>query len=100
MRQPAPTEAELEVLDPDGSFRNRLVEDRARLAAVAAQKPSKTKLAELGRIVHQLAGAAGTFGYAEIGERAIALDDKLIDGAMVAEVTPLVGDLLAALAAV
>jgi HPt (histidine-containing phosphotransfer) domain-containing protein len=100
MRQPAPTDAELAVLDPDGRFRNRLAADRAELVALARQSPSPGQLAEIGRIVHQLAGAAGTFGFAEIGELAIALDDTLIDGAPLADAKPMIAGLLTALAAV
>ena len=99
MRQPAPTDAELAVLDPDGSFRTRLSEDLARLAALAAQNPRQTQLTELGRLVHQLAGAAGTFGFAEIGELASALDDALLDGAAQTVVKPMIASLLTALAA-
>ena len=98
MGHPAPTAADLAVLDPDGSFRRRLMEDHARIVVLAAEGTGQ--LAELGRIVHQLAGAAGTFGFAEIGDLAIVLDDTLIDGAAEANVKPMVARLLAALAAV
>ncbi len=98
MRQPAPTAAELQLLDPDGSFRSRIAADRARIAALAAGNPGKVESAELGHLVHQLAGEAGTFGFAEIGALAIALDDALVEGRPAAEVEPMLARLLAALA--
>jgi len=71
-----PTKTDLKVLDPDGSFRDRLEADRRRLAELS----DHNDLNELRRVVHGLAGAAGTFGYREIGEAAIALDDKFAAG--------------------
>lgn len=79
-RQPKPSADDLALLDPDGAFRERLLTDRdalirLRMAGnVAAMEP----------MVHRLAGAAGTFGYAEIGELAIALDDRFAAGSAVA----------------
>jgi hypothetical protein len=70
-RLPSPTPADLALLDPDGSFRRRLADDRERLAA--APPP-----AELEVVVHRLAGAAATFGYAEVGALAIALDEVFV----------------------
>ena len=71
-----PTQADLKVLDPDGSFRGRLESDRKRLAELG----DSGDLQELRRIVHGLAGAAGTFGHSGVGEVAIALDDKFVAG--------------------
>ena len=98
MPRPALSAADLALLDPDGSFRGRLAEDRARIAALVRPSPAKAQLAELQRVVHQLAGAAGTFGFAEIGDLAVALDDALLAGVDSTATAPLFHDLLAALA--
>ena len=74
MRRPTPSAADLRLLDPDGNFRDRLEADRQALAELS----DTGDLRELQRIVHGLAGAAGTFGYSEIGDIAIELDDKLV----------------------
>jgi HPt (histidine-containing phosphotransfer) domain-containing protein len=71
-----PTKADLDILDPDGRFRVRLEADRRRLAELSDDGDRN----ELRRVVHGLAGAAGTFGYREIGDAAIALDDKFAAG--------------------
>ena len=76
MRQPTPSETDLKLLDPDGSFRQRLESDRRKIAELS----DSGDLDELKRIVHGLAGAAGTFGYAEVGEIAIDLDDAFVAG--------------------
>lgn len=76
---PRPSARDLAILDPDGQFRSRLAEDRERIAALTASSslgPAERQALE--RLVHQLAGAAGTFGFAEIGDFAIALEDELI----------------------
>jgi HPt (histidine-containing phosphotransfer) domain-containing protein len=67
----APTAEELQLLDPDGSFVERLAADRLAILRLI----ETGHLEELGPILHRLAGAAGTFGFAEIGDLAIALDD-------------------------
>jgi HPt (histidine-containing phosphotransfer) domain-containing protein len=85
--RPNPTASERRLLDPDGSFRRRLADDRQRLASADTAEQSVT--------IHRLAGAASTFGYAEVGDIAVALDDLLADGRPV-PVTAL-GALLAAL---
>ena len=54
-------------------------------------------MAEVRRIVHQLAGAAGTFGYGELGELAISIDDRLIEGAALDELGRQFRELLAAM---
>jgi HPt (histidine-containing phosphotransfer) domain-containing protein len=75
-----PSAADLARLDPDGSFGARLIEDRAELARLAGRidprsDAGREALAELERLAHRLAGAAGTFGYPEIGEAALALEE-------------------------
>ena len=75
-RQPAPSVADLKLLDPDGSFRARLAADRAMVASL----DESGDLRELREIVHRLAGAAGTFGYPELGDVAIELDEAFRDG--------------------
>jgi HPt (histidine-containing phosphotransfer) domain-containing protein len=76
MRRPAPSAADLKLLDPDGSFRGRLEKDRQAIA----QLSDSGNLDELRRIVHGLAGAAGTFSFAEIGDIAIEIDDRSVAG--------------------
>jgi HPt (histidine-containing phosphotransfer) domain-containing protein len=75
-RPPYPSAADLNLLDPDGRFRERLEADRQALAQLSDSHDT----AELARVVHGLAGAAGTFGYSAVGEIAIELDDKLRSG--------------------
>ena len=91
MRTPAASANELRALDPDGSFRDRLEADRQAIAELS----DSGNLDELGRIVHRLAGAAGTFGYDEIGNISIALDDRFVAGETIA--APDIARLLAAL---
>lgn len=76
MRTPRPSEQDLKLLDPDGSFRTRLESDRQAIAQIS----DSGNLGELERLVHGLAGAAGTFGYTEIGNVAIELDDRFVAG--------------------
>ena len=76
MRGPTPSSADLKILDPEGRFRDRLEADRASIARL-----NKTgDLNGLERVVHGLAGAAGTFGYAEVGEIAIEIDEAFRGG--------------------
>lgn len=91
MRQPAPTPDDLRLLDPTGSFRDRLEADREAIATLSASGD----LAALAPIVHRLAGAAGTFGFAEIGAIAISIDDRFVAGRPVTATT--IARLLAAL---
>ena len=63
MRRPTPGPDDLRALDPQGTFRERLEADRAAIA----QLSETGNLEELERIVHGLAGAAGTFGYSDVG---------------------------------
>ena len=76
MRRPTPSAADLKLLDPDGAFRARLEDDRQAIAELS----DSGDLNELKRIVHGLAGAAGTFGYGEVGDIAIEIDDVFARG--------------------
>lgn len=78
-----PGAADLARLDPDGSFAARLIEDRSELARLAGRidpesDAGREALANLERLAHRLAGAAGTFGHSEISEAALVLEDKVI----------------------
>ena len=75
-RAPRPSPDDLKALDPDGTFRDRLEADRAMIAQLSDMED----LDALRPIVHGLAGAAGTFGFLEIGDLAIELDDRLVAG--------------------
>ena len=94
-RSPRPSAEELQALDADGSFRARLEADRSAIA----QLSETGDLEQLQRMVHALAGAAGTFGYAEVGDMAIELDDRFIAGGSVTalDLAPLLGALEQAL---
>ncbi len=70
MRGPNPADGK--ILDPEGKFRDRLDADRAAITQLGESGDRK----ELERIVHGLAGAAGTFGYADLGEIALELDER------------------------
>ncbi|MBN9036480.1 MAG: Hpt domain-containing protein [Rhizobiales bacterium] len=77
----APTAAELALLDPDGTFAERLAGDRAAFAALAAaldEADDDGALADIQLLAHRLGGAAGTFGYAEVGEAALDLEESII----------------------
>jgi HPt (histidine-containing phosphotransfer) domain-containing protein len=75
-RAPRPTPEDLAALDPDGIFHDRLEADLAAIAELG----ESADLPRLKRIVHGLAGAAGTFGFGELGDIAIALDDRFVAG--------------------
>ena len=90
-RAPEPSASDLKVLDPDGRFRERLEADRQAIAELS----DSSNPGELERIVHGLAGAAGTFGYRALGDIAIELDDRLT--AHEAASAPDIARLLAAL---
>ena len=63
------------ILDPDGSFVQRLAEDRASLTRLRAGEPwDAARLAEIEPLAHRLAGAAGVFGDVTVGEAAAALE--------------------------
>lgn len=91
MDQPSPDD--LKLLDPEGNFRRRLSDDRAAIARLA----ETGELAELKIVVHRLAGAAGTFGYAEVGDIAIEIDDLFEDKATAAPILEATRGLLNAL---
>ena len=55
-------------------FQARCADDLRELRDLTAADP------EARRIVHRLAGAAGSFGYFQLGEIAARLDDRLRDG--------------------
>jgi len=58
-------------------FRIRAANDLARLRVLAADDP---KSDELRTLVHNMAGAAGTFGYADLSEAAKDVDDRYFAG--------------------
>ncbi|MEO8756625.1 MAG: Hpt domain-containing protein [Devosia sp.] len=69
-RAPSPTPAELAVLDPDGGFRQRLSDNLDAITRLQAAGD----LEAIRVVIHQLAGAAGTFGFTEIGDIALQID--------------------------
>jgi HPt (histidine-containing phosphotransfer) domain-containing protein len=75
-----PTPAELALLDPDGAFLGRLRDDGASLARLARGLWTATAAARRRRLIaivdlaHRLGGAAGTFGYEEVGIAAQELE--------------------------
>lgn len=72
--------ATLALLDPEGTFSARLAMDRRELARLERDlwalpvRDRETRLAALAALAHRLAGAAGTFGYARVGDRALELE--------------------------
>ena len=92
-----PSKQDLALIDPEGHFRTRLLEDGITIERYR----DAGQFSELESIVHRLAGAAGTFGYAEVGDIAIALDDGFVaarqSGAAPPDVTPLLDALSRAL---
>jgi two-component system response regulator TctD len=63
---------------PDGSFRQRLVDDHRALAVLGRkinQRGDRVLIA-LAKLAHRLAGAAGTFGYERIGDSAASLEQR------------------------
>ena len=54
-------------------FRLRAAEDRDALM----QALERSDRAEMRRLAHDLSGTAGTFGFHEVGEAAMALEDRL-----------------------
>lgn len=58
-------------------FRTRAKSDLQRLQDLAASDPAGDALQ---RLVHNIAGAAGTFGYASLSEAAMAIDDQFAAG--------------------
>ncbi len=91
VRQPAPSAADLRLLDPGGKFRERLAADHKAIGALS----DSHDLSPLKPVVHRLAGAAGTFGFPALGEVAIEIDERLRAGEAVSAAD--VARLLAAL---
>lgn len=58
-------------------FRVRAMADRATLERLAPGDPDSE---ELRRLVHNLAGTAGTFGYASLSQAAIEIDNQMASG--------------------
>lgn len=58
-------------------FRKRAADDLARLRTLAAGDLASN---ELRMLAHNMAGAAGTFGYATLSEVAMAVDDRYVSG--------------------
>lgn len=57
----------------------RLAELRERLAAWQAQPASDERLRDLHRVLHRLAGSAGTFGMPAFGDACRAIELRLDD---------------------
>lgn len=57
-------------------FRARAADDLARLRALREANDQ----AELRRLAHGIAGAAGTFGFPELGKAAVVIDDDCVAG--------------------
>ena len=75
-RRVAPTADDLLLLDPDGEFLQRLEVDRLTIARLLDAGDETA----IRPVVHRLAGAAGTFGFPEISDIAIELDDAAVAG--------------------
>lgn len=58
-------------------FRVRAKADRAALELLALGDPGSD---ELRRLVHNLAGTAGTFGYGSLSQAAVEIDDQMASG--------------------
>lgn len=58
-------------------FRVRAKADRATLERLALGDPGSD---ELRRLVHNLAGTAGTFGYGLVSQAAVEVDDQMASG--------------------
>lgn len=77
----APTTAQLALLDPDGRFSQRLADDHAAFMVLAGsleRVDDDGALADMQRLAHRLAGAAGTFGHPAVSEAALDLEESLI----------------------
>jgi HPt (histidine-containing phosphotransfer) domain-containing protein len=78
-----PSLTDLAVLDPDGAFIRRLRDDRDALIGLAADLWSapehlrSARLTKIEALAHRLAGAAGTFGYSEVGAAALELESRI-----------------------
>lgn len=82
--------------DPLAQLRNefltRCASDLSELRSMAPEHP------ELRRIAHRLAGAAGSFGYPELGAVAAHVEAKARDGSLTAAELRRLLDMLAMLA--
>lgn len=58
-------------------FRSRAKADRAKLELLASGDLASD---ELRRVVHNLAGTAGTFGYGALSQAAVEIDDQMASG--------------------
>jgi HPt (histidine-containing phosphotransfer) domain-containing protein len=58
-------------------FRTRAADDLARLRVLTTGDLASS---ELRALAHNMAGAAGTFGYAALSEAAMAVDDRYAAG--------------------
>lgn len=58
-------------------FRARVGEDLARLRVLVS---GDLHAIELRRLIHNIAGSAGTFGYPELSTRALWIDDRYAAG--------------------
>lgn len=58
-------------------FRDRAIADREALERLARGDLAS---AELRRLVHNLAGTAGTFGYRSLSQAAMEIDDQMASG--------------------
>jgi HPt (histidine-containing phosphotransfer) domain-containing protein len=80
-----PARIDLALLDPDGAFPARLEADRAALVdwlrnmQTGDPESGEKPLKQIATLSHRLAGAAGTFGYAEISDAALALEELILD---------------------
>lgn len=61
-----------------GKFRERTIGDARRLREATAEGEAGRR--EIEHILHGLAGAAGMFGFTDLGEAAGALDRRFADG--------------------
>lgn len=66
--------------DPLAPLRARFQARAAIEAAALAQALAAGEAAEVERIAHGLAGAAGLFGFADVGAAAIAVDQAFAAG--------------------
>jgi DNA-binding response OmpR family regulator len=75
---PLQSSAATHLPDFDGSFHRRLADDRAGLAMLRGKvgNGGDRVFAALATLAHQLAGAAGTFGYDAIGDAAAAVEER------------------------
>jgi HPt (histidine-containing phosphotransfer) domain-containing protein len=73
-----PGPEEIAALDPEGHFIRRLQADHLAIMRLL----ETGAVVKAGPIVHRLAGAAGTFGFEEVGTIALTLDEAVASGAL------------------